>query len=143
MNTVFVSLFIIVLGWIGLAIWIGYGIMTSTRKKGMLKTLQSPEQRPSERSAAPASVFEQVHPAMGDRVRAFALARLGPIADILLRHNRPIHVRCDDSVTRVVAGCELPIRRSRGYAPLPIRGGGLMPRPRLINSFGRVSWRLS
>lgn len=30
---------------------------------------------------APASVFEQVHPAMGDRVRAFALERLGPVAD--------------------------------------------------------------
>jgi 23S rRNA (uracil1939-C5)-methyltransferase len=30
--------------------------------------------------AAPASVFEQVHPAMGDRVRTFALARLGPVA---------------------------------------------------------------
>lgn len=29
----------------------------------------------------PASVFEQVHPAMGDRVRAFALERLGPIAE--------------------------------------------------------------
>jgi len=28
---------------------------------------------------APASVFEQVHPAMGDRVRAFALSQLGPL----------------------------------------------------------------
>jgi hydrogenase maturation protein HypF len=35
-------------------------------------------------------------------------------------HNRPIHVRCDDSVTRVVDGQELPLRRSRGYAPQPI-----------------------
>lgn len=31
-------------------------------------------------AGAPASVFEQVHPAMGDRVRAFALERLGPVA---------------------------------------------------------------
>jgi hydrogenase maturation protein HypF len=50
-----------------------------------------------------------------------ALQRLGPIADVILRHNRAIHVRCDDSVTRVVAGGELPVRRSRGYAPQPLK----------------------
>jgi hydrogenase maturation protein HypF len=43
------------------------------------------------------------------------------IADFFLTHNRPIHVRCDDSVTRIVSGSESPIRRSRGYAPQPIR----------------------
>ena len=42
------------------------------------------------------------------------------IADVFLVHNRPIHVRCDDSVTRVVDGQELPVRRSRGYAPRPV-----------------------
>jgi hydrogenase maturation protein HypF len=45
---------------------------------------------------------------------------LGGIADLFLMHDRPIHVRCDDSVTRVVDGVELPVRRSRGYAPRPI-----------------------
>ena len=49
-----------------------------------------------------------------------ALTRLAGIADLLLTHNRPIQVRCDDSVTRVVAGLESPVRRSRGYAPQPI-----------------------
>ena len=43
------------------------------------------------------------------------------IADLFLTHDRPIHLRCDDSVTRIVAGAELPVRRSRGDAPQPIR----------------------
>src|SRR5262249_8401413 len=49
-----------------------------------------------------------------------AVERLRGIADLFLTHNREIHVRCDDSVTRVVAGDELPLRRSRGDAPQPI-----------------------
>jgi hydrogenase maturation protein HypF len=50
-----------------------------------------------------------------------ALERLTAIADFFLTHNRPIHLRCDDSVTRVVAGEALPLRRSRGHAPQPLR----------------------
>jgi hydrogenase maturation protein HypF len=49
-----------------------------------------------------------------------ARERLTGIADFFLVHDRPIHLRCDDSVTRVVAGVELPIRRSRGDAPRPL-----------------------
>ncbi len=49
-----------------------------------------------------------------------AVERLAGIADLFLTHDRLIRVRCEDSVTRVVDGGELPLRRSRGYAPQPI-----------------------
>src|SRR5512135_2597715 len=52
---------------------------------------------------------------------ADALKRLAPLADAFLLHNRDIHIRTDDSVVRVFEGGELPIRRSRGYAPYPIK----------------------
>ncbi|HJS57821.1 MAG TPA: carbamoyltransferase HypF [Vicinamibacteria bacterium] len=49
-----------------------------------------------------------------------ALERLRQIADLFLIHDRPIARPVDDSVTRLMGGREMLLRRARGYAPLPV-----------------------
>ncbi|HZD66378.1 MAG TPA: carbamoyltransferase HypF [Acidimicrobiales bacterium] len=58
-----------------------------------------------------------------------ALERLAPIADAFLVHDRAIHTRVDDSVVAVRGGGEVPLRRSRGYAPMPLHLAADIPIP--------------
>jgi hydrogenase maturation protein HypF len=56
-----------------------------------------------------------------------ALVRLSPIVDYYILNNRDIHIRVDDSIVRCINHASLEkkivthIRRSRGFAPYPIK----------------------
>ena len=49
-----------------------------------------------------------------------AFKRLGAIADLFLVHDRPIRLRSDDSIVRRSGGKTRPMRRSRGFVPVPV-----------------------
>ena len=54
------------------------------------------------------------------RTEEDARALLAPLADAILSHDRRIRVRADDSVMDWAEGGPYMVRRSRGYAPLPV-----------------------
>ena len=54
-----------------------------------------------------------------------ARRELGPLADAILSHNRLIRVRADDTVCDLFEDRPYMVRRSRGWAPLPL----IMSRP--------------
>ncbi len=56
-----------------------------------------------------------------------ALADLADIADVFLVHDRPIARHVDDSVVLVDDSETRPVRRARGYAPLPVNLGRELP----------------
>jgi hydrogenase maturation protein HypF len=56
-----------------------------------------------------------------------ARQRLDELADGFLLHDRPIHMRVDDSVARVINDRPYLLRRARGYAPDPLQLPGEVP----------------
>ncbi|MDO4486177.1 MAG: carbamoyltransferase HypF [Bacillota bacterium] len=59
-------------------------------------------------------------PMIKDEEEVFALAEKNPEIDGVLYNKRMIRVRADDSVARVIDGQPQMIRRSKGYAPVPL-----------------------
>ena len=53
-----------------------------------------------------------------------ALSEIAPFCDLILTHDRRIRLRADDSVMEYFRGGPYMIRRSRGYAPLPVSVSG-------------------
>ena len=58
-----------------------------------------------------------------------ARTRLAPLSDRILTHDRPIHLRCDDSVVRWSSGALSTLRRARGLSPRPTALGAPLRRP--------------
>jgi hydrogenase maturation protein HypF len=58
-----------------------------------------------------------------------AVRQLGPLADLLVLHDRDIVTRCDDSVARVIGGAATLVRRSRGYVPRAVHLARPVARP--------------
>lgn len=49
-----------------------------------------------------------------------ALHRLGAVADAFVMHDREIHRQVDDSILHMIDAAPVPLRRARGYVPMPV-----------------------
>jgi hydrogenase maturation protein HypF len=58
------------------------------------------------------------------------------LCDYVLTHNRPIHMRADDSVMKVVGGEPLFLRRARGYVPYPQQVPAALESPHHVLALG-------
>lgn len=61
---------------------------------------------------------------------------IGKLCDYILTHNRPIQIRADDSVLKVVDNQPLFLRRARGYVPYPQRVPSALDSPYHILALG-------
>jgi len=60
-----------------------------------------------------------------------APAQLRGVADFFLVHDRPIRLRCDDSIVRIAGGGAVPLRRARGHVPQTLTLTHRLARPTL------------
>jgi hydrogenase maturation protein HypF len=82
--------------------------------------------------AGPCAALVMTSGNLGDEPIAYeddeAIERLAPIAERFLTHERPIHMRTDDSLVRPTGAGVLMLRRSRGHVPasiaLPLAASG-------------------
>lgn len=58
------------------------------------------------------------------------------LCDYILTHNRPIQMRSDDSVLKIVDNLPLFLRRARGYVPFPQRVPSALDSPQHILALG-------
>lgn len=67
-----------------------------------------------------------------------AVENLSDIADYYLCNDRDIHIRTDDSVTRVFREKEYILRRSRGYVPFPLNFQVAKDAPQILACGGEL-----
>jgi hydrogenase maturation factor HypF (carbamoyltransferase family) len=72
-------------------------------------------------ASGPVPVVRGEAACVGETAIAAARAALRAGGIVAVKGVGGFHLACDDSVIRCVAGLPLPLRRSRGHAPLPIR----------------------
>jgi hydrogenase maturation protein HypF len=94
-------------------------------RTGSASDVQGSRLEPGTTNQEPRTALVMTSANLSDEPIAFkdgdALQRLSGVADGFLLHDRPIHIRSDDSVIRVFQGRPLFYRRSRGYAPRAIQ----------------------